>query len=793
MLSFYYLFPMYRTFLRELGVPFVESEAPAARALDGLSLSPTDEPCPSVKTAFYHCRMLLDRGCDVLFVPALVSLGRTNYCCPKMMGLPDMIKAGLDLRPEQLISPVIDVKENSNWEKSWVEAAYALGVKDRKVALRAVKGGWAAWADARDSMARHQIPVPRMMEGSSDEASEKSSGCNRPVTGLMGHAYVLYDVFGAGVLDLVSSFGKAITPEMVPEEAALAEVRTIFEGEKLWAFEAHILGASFYLLRNRLVDGIVFVSSFSCGPASIIEDYIEDEADRQGIPFLGLVVDEHAGHLGLLTRIETFMDATTGAGTRRAVAPQSRPGQQPEAPGIPSPQSRGVSSPGRGKAEPFADGEVSGRDGNSEDGSRRDGREQDGSGPLQRDADGREKPPGAGSPGTLARGPEVRSRPGVLTMGNLYIPLKALFHECGADVLTPPELSDRLVALGRELAPEFICYPMVALLGQCRELCRAGANRIAMVMGKGRCRLGWYAQVMESLLRRAGYDVEVVGFDSPFPWTERGSAFLRQAQKIVGKPAARAVFGGASVALTKLLLLEQAEEMLRELRAYEVPRGAGDRLYMGFLRDLDAASSIGACTRAFGRFRRECAEVPKTGEPAVTVSIVGEIYVLNEPFVNKDIERVLGSLQERVRVKRDLTVMNWLKRHIMAVPSSILHEMRVKRAAAPYLRLSVGGHGLESVGESVLAARSRMDGVIHLLPFTCMPEIVAQSILVKVTEDLDIPILSLVLSEQTGAVGLKTRLEAFADLLWGRKRSRSKRAERYSVSLRPQLPGRMGE
>ncbi len=724
MLSFYYLFPMYRTFLKELAVPFIESEAPATRALDGLSLSPTDEPCPGVKIAFYHCKTLLDRGCDVLFLPALVSLSRTSYCCPKMMGLPDMIKAGLDLEPERLISPVIDVKENPRWERSWVKAAYALGVKDRTLALKAVKRGWMAWAATQSAMARHEIAVPRMIEGSFDEADKTSSGRKSPVTGLMGHAYVLYDVFAAGIFDMVSSFGRAVTPEMVSEESALAGVRTIFEGEKLWSFEAHILGASFYLLRNRLVDRMIFVSSFSCGPASIIEDYIEEEAERQGIPFLGLVVDEHTGHLGLLTRIETFMDAT---------AHVARPGT--------------LVSLGAGE-----------------------------------DADaGSGKPAATGTQVSYVRGPEVPSRPGIVTMGNLHIPLKSLFHECGVDVLTPPDLSDHLVALGRELAPEFICYPMVALLGQCRELCRAGADRVAMVMGKGRCRLGWYAQVMENLLRRAGYNVAVVGFDSPFPWRERGSAFLQQAQKVIGKPAVRLVIRGASLALSKLLLLEQAEEMLRELRAYEIPRGSGDELYRGFLRDLDVASSTGACVRVFRRFREACMEVPKAREPVVTVAVVGEIYVLNEPFVNKHIERVLGSFEERVRVKRHLTVMSWLKRHILAVPSSILREIRVKRAAAPYLGLSVGGHGLESVGESVLAAQSRVDGVIHLLPFTCMPEVVAQSVLVKVGEELDIPILSLVLSEQTGAVGLRTRLEAFVDLLWGRKRSLPERAGRCLV------------
>jgi predicted nucleotide-binding protein (sugar kinase/HSP70/actin superfamily) len=90
--------------------------------------------------------------------------------------------------------------------------------------------------------------------------------------------------------------------------------------------------------------------------------------------------------------------------------------------------------------------------------------------------------------------------------------------------------------------------------------------------------------------------------------------------------------------------------------------------------------------------------------------------------------------------------------------------------AEPYLPVAVGGHGQESVGETVLAKKRGYDGVIHLFPFTCMPEIIAQNVLVKVSKDLDIPVLSIMLSEQTGVAGLATRLEAFCDLLAGRRK-----------------------
>ena len=64
------------------------------------------------------------------------------------------------------------------------------------------------------------------------------------------------------------------------------------------------------------------------------------------------------------------------------------------------------------------------------------------------------------------------------------------------------------------------------------------------------------------------------------------------------------------------------------------------------------------------------------------------------------------------------------------------------------------------------------DGLIHLSPFTCNPEIVTQNILPKVSEHEDIPVMSLILDEFTGRAGYITRIEAFADLI---KRKKAKK------------------
>ena len=102
--------------------------------------------------------------------------------------------------------------------------------------------------------------------------------------------------------------------------------------------------------------------------------------------------------------------------------------------------------------------------------------------------------------------------------------------------------------------------------------------------------------------------------------------------------------------------------------------------------------------------------------------------------------------------------------------------------AKKYMKRPIGGECIETIGDTVYAAKNGVDGVIHLMPFSCMPEIVSQNILSKVSKNEDIPVLSLVLDEQTGKTGYITRVEAFVDLV-KRKRVRKEKPQAERIKL----------
>jgi len=147
------------------------------------------------------------------------------------------------------------------------------------------------------------------------------------------------------------------------------------------------------------------------------------------------------------------------------------------------------------------------------------------------------------------------------------------------------------------------------------------------------------------------------------------------------------------------------------------------------------------------------------------VGLIGEIYVVLAPFANHNVQVVLEEMG--VLAERSIYLAEWTRGNAI-----VAGEKDIKGAARPYLSELIGGHGVNSIGETVLYARQGFDGIIQLAPFACIPEIVAKSLLPRVSRDLGIPILTLFLDEQTGEAGIRTRLEAFVDLLAQRRKKK---------------------
>src|SRR5690606_14423768 len=167
-------------------------------------------------------------------------------------------------------------------------------------------------------------------------------------------------------------------------------------------------------------------------------------------------------------------------------------------------------------------------------------------------------------------------------------------------------------------------------------------------------------------------------------------------------------------------------------------------------------------------YSRKLKEIPEKEEyTPIYIGLVGEIYTLIEPYVNLDIERKLGLLG--VHVSRNMKVDWWVRTHLLPDIPLRIKEKIILHRGRQYLGMCIGGHARQTIDHSINYAKEGYDGIIQVMPFACMPEVVAQSILPSVSRDKDIPIMTFTVDEITGDAGYNTRLEAFVETIKQRK------------------------
>jgi predicted nucleotide-binding protein (sugar kinase/HSP70/actin superfamily) len=122
-----------------------------------------------------------------------------------------------------------------------------------------------------------------------------------------------------------------------------------------------------------------------------------------------------------------------------------------------------------------------------------------------------------------------------------------------------------------------------------------------------------------------------------------------------------------------------------------------------------------------------------------------------------------------VQVETPITLRRYIDVGVKLNPFKKFHYEHSVHAAKPYVQHRCGGETQENLGDVITYKKDGWDGIVHLYPFTCMPEIISRSIFPQISKEYDMPVMSLVLDEHTGEAGVQTRLEAFIDLL-ARKR-----------------------
>ncbi|MDP4181600.1 MAG: acyl-CoA dehydratase activase-related protein [Bacillota bacterium] len=350
--------------------------------------------------------------------------------------------------------------------------------------------------------------------------------------------------------------------------------------------------------------------------------------------------------------------------------------------------------------------------------------------------------------------------------GEYYVVFKDLMTNLGFEVVVPPPTSQRTLDLGVKYAPAQACLPFKITLGNLIEGIEKGADVVGMIGGKtGICRLAYYSEMYQKILADNGYSVDLLA-------VKVKKEFWDNLKKHQPELTFRQFIKTIRSFWRKLILFELIREKSLELRPYEVKKGDCTRIKRSFLQELEQTTDLSALKALRHKIIKGFASIPiDENRKVIKIGLVGEFFLLIDQFSTMNMEEFLGN--NGILLKYSLSFSEFfigsLKQKRFLDKYLPTHNHKVYQFAKEYITRPIGGHGRETIGEAVVFRQKGYDGVIHLYPFSCMPEVVAGSITSKVSVDWQIPILSICMDEHTGQAGFQTRLEAFTDMIKRKK------------------------
>jgi len=283
-----------------------------------------------------------------------------------------------------------------------------------------------------------------------------------------------------------------------------------------------------------------------------------------------------------------------------------------------------------------------------------------------------------------------------------------IMTDCGLKVLKTSQINQDIIKKGVKHSSDMMCFPFKVVLGSFIDGLDRGANTIVMWGDQryGRCRFNQYYNICNQILTDLGYKFEMVNIIPSF------FGVIKSLSNLTGK--------------SSIYIVRRFPEVYKTIVEKE-------KEHFVFNENSD-----------------------------LKIGIVGEIYTVLEPYVNYDIIEKLKKLEVNIDVS--ISLSHYLKRGFSV--KSLRDERRVLK---PYITANLGGHAKYSLYSSIQYAKKKYDGIIHLLPLSCMPETTIEMLMNRVSKQYNIPIYRFPVDENRFEAGFDTRIETFISILRRKK------------------------
>ncbi|HPF82724.1 MAG TPA: 2-hydroxyacyl-CoA dehydratase [Bacilli bacterium] len=337
-------------------------------------------------------------------------------------------------------------------------------------------------------------------------------------------------------------------------------------------------------------------------------------------------------------------------------------------------------------------------------------------------------------------------------MANYYIPVKYFLNNIlNCEIIDNIKITSKTLELGTRYSPDFVCMPFKYTLGSLIEALDKDAY-ILMQLGGG-CRYGYYSEVQNEILKDLGYKFKMINL------INAGKTDLKKIYKKLKSIDNINLFKTIYYFINARYIvkyMDNIDDYIRKNVGFEVNNNSFDNLNKEFLNEIVKYKNVFSIRKCYKKYLKLFKKIeinkPKN---VLKVGIVGELYTLMEPFANYDIEKFLA--KKSVEVTRFTNVEYLLFKKHKTIGKNI--------KKSKYIKYKMGADASDNICRVEKMCKDNYDGIIHIKSTFCTPEIATMPIINKICKDHKVPVIFMSFDSNTSEVFVKTRLEAFYDML----------------------------
>ena len=283
-LHYYYYGNLWKNFFENIDCEVIISPATNREIINNGIKYANDEMCLALKIYLGHLAYLKDK-CDYVLVPRIDKYDINNQTCTNFLAIYDIINNLMDIK---LLNYNIDNELGEDELLGLVQIGKYLNVP------------------ISDSIKAYNKAFKISKQISDKDIIINSKKLNNDTLKilLVGHPYIMYDqYFGIPIIKMLKNNNIEIIYCDKFDSKVTNELSNKISSSLYWKYNKEEIG-SIELCKSK-IDGVIFISSFPCGPDSLVNELAMRKIQK---PYINIIIDDIDSLTGIETRIESFVD-----------------------------------------------------------------------------------------------------------------------------------------------------------------------------------------------------------------------------------------------------------------------------------------------------------------------------------------------------------------------------------------------------------------------------------------------------------------------------------------------------